>query len=152
MNNPPQPAPPRKQPPNKPVDPALYSFDIGLTKITTNRRQKKRMKLPKSSEIEPSVGKMEERLKAIVGLQTFESILLEVLRPDVKTRTLLIPVHFRRRLRELRDSLRKELTQKKNAKSGEEIDGLLASLDAQLNEETGRNELLDQYRLMILMG
>jgi hypothetical protein len=150
MNNP-QPPPPRKSA-TKPVDASLYSFDIGLSKITTNRRQKRRMELPQTSEIEPSVGKMEERLKAIVGLQTFESILLDVLRPDVKTRTLLIPVHFRRRLGDLRGSIREKLMGKKNVKSAEEIDGLLAKLEAQLDEETGRNELLDQYRLMILMG
>jgi hypothetical protein len=147
MSNQPQ---QKKSSPLRPVDPGQYSFDIGLVKITTNKGQRKRQKLPESTEIAPSVGRMEQRLRAIVDLQTFESILLEVLQPDVKTRTLLIPVHFRRRMGELRESIRGELEKKNKAQA--DIDELLGKLETQLAEETGRNELLDQYRLMILMG
>jgi hypothetical protein len=150
MSNPNQPQQ-RRGPGIKPVDPQLYSFDIGLAKITTNRNQRKVPELPDHTAIEPSVGRMEQRLRAIIDLQTFESILLEVLQPDVKNRTLLIPVHFRKRLGKLREALRKGLGKVKG-KSVEEVDGLLAQLESQLDEETGRNELLEQYRLMILMG
>jgi hypothetical protein len=141
----------RRSGPIKPVDPELYSFDIGLVKITTNRNQRKRPNLPSGTEIRPSVGRMEQRLEAVVDLASFESVLLDALQPDVKDRAMLVPVHFRRRLIALRDSLRKGLA-KKSEKAEAELEALLTELESQLAEESGRGELLEQYRLMILMG
>ncbi|MDR2030078.1 MAG: hypothetical protein LBP65_01260 [Puniceicoccales bacterium] len=141
----------RRSPPIKPVDPAIYSFNIGLVKITTNRGQPRRAGLPSTTEIRPSVGRMEQRLDAIVDMTSFESILLDALRPDVKDRAMLVPVNFHSRLNSLRKSLRRGLA-KKNEKEEAELEALLTELESQLAEETGRNELLEQYRLTILIG
>jgi hypothetical protein len=136
---------------SKPVDPKLYSFDIGLSKITTARIHRQPLPLPNSTEIKPSIGKMEQRLDMIVDLKSFDSILLDVMQPNVKNRSVLVPVHFRARLNTLRDSLRKGL-EKKGGKEEAELEALLMELETQLSEGTGHSELLDQYRLMILMG
>ncbi|MDR3316808.1 MAG: hypothetical protein LBS68_01890 [Puniceicoccales bacterium] len=141
----------QRQSPGRPVDPSQYSFNIGLIKITTNRNQGKMPELPQTSTLDPSVGRMEQRLKAIVDLQTFETILLEVLQPQVKNRSMLVPVHFRAHLVQLQKFL-KDYRGKMGQQSAEAIDALLADLKSQLAEEAGRNELLEQYRLMILMG
>jgi hypothetical protein len=133
------------------VDPKIYSFDVGLVKITTYRKKKRVQPLPPTSDIHPSMGKMEERLRAIIDLKAFESILLEVLRPDVKDRTLLVPVRFRQRLARLRIALRTALVRTRG-NAAEEIDSLLGDLEKQLSEGSGHSELLEQYRLMILMG
>jgi hypothetical protein len=141
----------KRTPPLKPVDPKTYAFDVGLTRITTNRNQKKVPSLPESVEIGPSEGRIEERLRDIINLNTFESILLDALRPRVRNRQLLIPTHFRRRLRELRDYFGAARGAKGRQLSGE-MAPIFELLEAHLVEETGRNELLEQYRLMILMG
>jgi hypothetical protein len=141
----------KRTPPLKPVDPKTYAFDVGLTRITTNRNQKKIPSLPESVEIGPSDGRVEERLRDIINLNTFESILLDALRPRVKNRQLLIPMHFRRRLRELRDYFDRAKGAKGRKLSGD-MAPIFELLEVHLAEETGRNELLEQYRLMILMG
>ncbi|MDR0727983.1 MAG: hypothetical protein LBF26_03810 [Puniceicoccales bacterium] len=141
----------KRPPPLRPVDPKTYAFDVGLTRITTNKNQKKIPTLPESVEIGPSEGRIEERLQDIINLKTFESILLDALRPKVKNRQLLIPVHFRRHLRELRDYFSRARDRKGRRLSGE-MEPIFDLLEAHLAEETGRNELLEQYRLMILMG
>ncbi|MDR2576593.1 MAG: hypothetical protein LBC42_00900 [Puniceicoccales bacterium] len=152
--NPGQPPPPhRRTLPLKPVDPAMYAFNFGLTKITTIRATKKQTNLPQTTNLDPSVGKMEQRLKAIIDLQTFESILMEVLQPEVKNRSLLVPTHFRSRLAQLRESLATDKRRKKLLLgTADAVNALLVRLESQLEEETGRNELLEQYRLMILLG
>ncbi|MDR1437717.1 MAG: hypothetical protein LBI69_01505 [Puniceicoccales bacterium] len=142
---------PKRQTPLKPIDPEKFSLDIGLEKITTNRNQQRVPRLPERGEIGPSDGRIEERLQEIIDLKTFESILIDALRPNIKNRQLLLPVHFRRCLISLCDSLRK-LSAEKNGEETEEIKALLSLLETHLREETGRNELLEQYRLMILMG
>jgi hypothetical protein len=143
---------PRRPMPLKPIDPQQFSMDVGLTKITTNKNQKKVLRLPDSGEINPSDGRIEERLEKIIDLKTFESILIDALRPKIKNRQLLVPVHFRRCLVALRDSLRQRLEMEKGRDVSEEMSRLLEILEIHMQEETGRNELLEQYRLMILMG
>jgi hypothetical protein len=146
-----KPQQPKRPPPLKPIDPKQFSFNIGLAKITSNRNQKKIPRLPESVEIGPSEGRMEEHLQDIINLQTFESILLETLRPKIKNRQLLIPVHFRRRLQELKEYFSQATDRKRRRLSGE-MGPIFELLEEHLTEEAGRNELLEQYRLMILMG
>ncbi|MDR2667778.1 MAG: hypothetical protein LBB38_01925 [Puniceicoccales bacterium] len=141
----------RKGPPLKPVDPEQYSFDIGLVKITTYRKKKRPQPLPPVADIHPCVGKMEERLRTIIDLKTFESILFDVMRPDVKDRTLLVPVRFRQRVAKLRQSVGEAMANM-HGHVADELDTLLSDLEEQLDADAGRNELLEQYRLMILLG
>jgi hypothetical protein len=142
-----------KQQQLKPVDPKNYAFNVGISKITVKRAAKKDPELPQTTKLDPSVGKMEQRLRAIIDLQTFESLLTEVLQPEVKNRSLLVPTHFRARLVKLRKSLAAGKNKKKiHGKTADAVDYLLAELERQLDEESGRNELLEQYRLMILLG
>jgi hypothetical protein len=142
-----KPQQPKRPPPLQPIDPKKFSFDIGLAKITTNKNQKKVPHLPDLTEIRPSEGRIEEQLQKIINLKTFESILMEALRPKVKNRRLLIPVHFHRRLKALREFL-----SRKGSQLSQDVDTIFSLLEAHLLEESGRNELLEQYRLMILMG
>jgi hypothetical protein len=144
----------RKNPPLKPVDPQQYSFDVGLVKITTYRKKKRPEPLPATADIHPSVGKMEERLRAIVDLQAFECIFLDAMKPDIRDRTLLVPVRFRQRIAKLRQSMGAAMERVRGAhgRAAEEADMLLCDLEAHLAEDAGRSELLEQYRLMILLG
>ncbi|MDR0340048.1 MAG: hypothetical protein LBH53_00600 [Puniceicoccales bacterium] len=141
----------RGSPPLKPVDAKQYSFDVGLVKITAYRGKGGNRSLPSTADIHPSVGKMEERLKAVVDLKAFESILMEVLRPEVSDRTLLVPTHFHQRLVQLRIALRTGSAQMER-RTAQKIDSLLKDLEEQLARGDGHNDLLEQYRLMILMG
>ena len=142
----------RRGPPLKPVDPKQYSFDVGLVKITTYRKKKRPQPLPPTTDIHPSVGKMEERLRTIIDLKAFESILLDVMRPEIKDRTLLVPVRFRQRVAQLRQAVEAALARNHGRSSTVELDTLLSGLEKQLDEDEGRNDLLEKYRLMILLG
>ncbi|MDR0679238.1 MAG: hypothetical protein LBF24_03260 [Puniceicoccales bacterium] len=133
------------------MDPKQYSFDVGLVKITAYRGKGRTRSLPPAADIHPSVGKMEERLKSVVDLKAFESIFVEVLRPEVRDRTLLIPTHFHQRLVQLRIALRTGNVGMKS-RTAQKIDSLLKDLEEQLAEGDGHSDLLEQYRLMILMG
>ncbi|MDR2664309.1 MAG: hypothetical protein LBB14_02160 [Puniceicoccales bacterium] len=141
----------KRGPKLRPVDPGQYSLDMGLVKITVHRKKASAPSLPPVADIHPSVGKMEERLKAIVDLSAFESIFTEVLRPEVKDRTLLVPTHFHQRLARLRTALRTDMARMRG-RTAEEIDSLLGDLEEQLADGDGYSDLLEQYRLMILMG
>lgn len=94
---------------------------------------------------------MEDQLRGIVNLSTFDAILIEALRPDLRDRRLLSPVIFRNQIAQLKNSLRKEL-QAAGKSFDPQLEELLTRLEKQLTEEEGKNELLEQYRLMILMG
>lgn len=139
-----------KQRPLAPVDREKFSWDIGISKITKAKKPG-RMRLPNSIEIDPSEWRMESRLQQIVDLSTFEGILIEALRPRIKDPKLLLPNVFRAQVSRLMSGIRKEM-QAKNTALDPELEGILTHLQEQLRQEEVRNNLLEQYRLMILMG
>jgi hypothetical protein len=124
-----------------------FDLDFGITGITKGNEYQKRMKLPTSGSCDPSEGKIEEKLKKVLSIKTVDSLVMQLLRPEVKDRSILSPVNFREKVREIRTLL--------NGQCGgqqEFSEELLARIDALLKEEEEKSELLDQYRHMLLLG
>ncbi|MDR2812493.1 MAG: hypothetical protein LBB05_01725 [Puniceicoccales bacterium] len=124
-----------------------FDLDFGITGITKGNEYQKRMKLPLSGSLDPSEGKIEEKLKKVLNIKTVDSLVMQLLRPEVKDRSLLSPINFREKIREIR-TLMSEQKEKKQEFSKE----LWIRIDALLREEEEKSELLDQYRHMLLLG
>lgn len=141
----------RQNRPLAPLDTSRFSMDIGLTKITSTANIRRIMRLPLWILLDPSEGRMEERLRQILDLSTFNIILVDVLRPKINDRKLLLPNIFRSRLMKLKNSVRKQL-ESPDCLLDPDLEDILLDLERQIIEEEDKNELLEQYRLMILMG
>jgi hypothetical protein len=124
-----------------------FDLDFGITGITKGNEYQKRMKLPLSGSLDPSEGKIEEKLKKVLSIKTVDSLVMQLLRPEVKDRSLLSPINFREKVREIRI-----LMNEQKGKKQEFSEELLARIDALLREEEEKSELLDQYRHMLLLG
>jgi hypothetical protein len=124
-----------------------FDLDFGITGITKGTEYEKRMQLPMTGSCDPSEGKIEEKLKKVLSIKTVDSLVMQLLRPEVKDRSLLSPINFREKVREIR-TLMNGQKGKKQEFSGE----LLTRIDALLQEEEEKSELLDQYRHMLLLG
>ncbi|MDR0590578.1 MAG: hypothetical protein LBG09_01855 [Puniceicoccales bacterium] len=123
-----------------------FDLDFGITGITKGNEYQKRMKLPTSGSCDPSEGKIEEKLKKVLSIKTVDSLVMQLLRPEIKDRSILSPVNFREKVREIRTLV--------NGQGGKQefSEELLARIDALLKEEEEKSELLDQYRHMLLLG
>lgn len=141
----------KRSQPLAPLDPRKFSLNIGLIKITTTRKKAKLVELPASIFFEPSENRVEEHLRQILNLAPFEKILIESLQPEIKNRQWLVPNAFKRRLKKLLENVRKLLASP-NCMLDSDLEDLLLNLERQMEKEEENNELLDQYRLMILMG
>lgn len=141
----------KKGQPLAPLDVRKFSLNIGLIKITTTRKKAKLIELPASIFFEPSENRVEEHLREILNLAPFEKILIESLQPEIKNRQWLIPNSFKKRLKKLRSTV-KALLASPNCTLDSDLEDLLLNLEKQIETEEENNELLDQYRLMILMG
>jgi hypothetical protein len=124
-----------------------FDLDFGITGITKGNEYQKRMKLPASGSFDPSEGKIEEKLKKVLSIKTVDSLVMQLLRPEVKDRSLLSPINFREKVREIR-----VLMSEQKGKKQEFSEELVARIDSLLQEEEEKSELLDQYRHMLLLG
>jgi hypothetical protein len=124
-----------------------FDLDFGITGITKSNEYQKRMKLPISGSLDPSEGKIEEKLKKVLSIKTVDSLVMQLLKPEIKDRSLLSPVNFREKVREIRT-----LMNEQKGKKQEFSEELMARIDALLREEEEKSELLDQYRHMLLLG
>jgi hypothetical protein len=124
-----------------------FDLDFGITGITKGNEYQKRMKLPISGSLDPSEGKIEEKLKKVLNIKTVDTLVMQLLRPEVKDRSILSPVNFREKVREIRTMVNNQAG-KKHEIGGE----LLERIDSLLKEEEEKSELLDQYRHMLLLG
>jgi hypothetical protein len=124
-----------------------FDLDFGLTGITKGNDYQKRMKLPTAGSLDPSEGKIEEKLKKVLSIGTVDSLVMQLLRPEIKDRSLLTPARFREKVREIRALMREQVGRK--AEMGET---LLIQVDTLLQKEEEKSELLDQYRHMLLLG
>ncbi|MDR1907196.1 MAG: hypothetical protein LBQ03_03220 [Puniceicoccales bacterium] len=124
-----------------------FDLDFGITSITKGNEYQKRMKLPVSGSLDPSEGKIEEKLKKVLSIKTVDSLVMQLLRPEIKDRSLLSPTNFREKVREIRT-----LMNGQKGKKQEFSEELLTRIDALLQEEEEKSELLDQYRHMLLLG
>ncbi|MDR2807067.1 MAG: hypothetical protein LBB11_02840 [Puniceicoccales bacterium] len=124
-----------------------FDLNFGITGITKENEHQKRMTLPISGSLDPSEGKIEEKLKKVLSIGTVDGLVMQLLRPEIKDRSLLGPVRFREKVREIRALMREK------HEKGERIsEALLARIDLLLQEEEEKSELLDQYRHMLLLG
>jgi superfamily I DNA/RNA helicase len=124
-----------------------FDLDFGITRITKGTEYQKQMKLPITSSFDPSEGKIEEKLKKVLNIGTVDGLVMQLLRPEIKDRSLLTPIHFRAKIREIRELLRAHRDQRTDISHE-----LYARIDALLQEEEEKSELLDQYRHMLLLG
>ena len=122
-----------------------FDFNQGITGITKGA-SRKQMQLPQTSSFDPSDSKVEEKLKKVLRIGTVDSLVMQLLRPEVQDRSLLSPMHFRTKIREIRELLQKEHNDAKLP------DKLYQEADAILQDEENKSELLDQYRHMLLLG
>lgn len=120
-----------------------FNFNQGLTGISKGVSQKQ-MQLPQTSSFDPSEGKIEEKLKKVLSLSTVDSLVMQLLRPEIQDRSLLSPINFRDKIREIRELLEKDKNQLPNT--------LFQRTDEILQDEENKSELLDQYRHMLLLG
>ncbi|MDR0418433.1 MAG: hypothetical protein LBH08_03305 [Puniceicoccales bacterium] len=124
-----------------------FDLDFGITRITKGTDHQKQMKLPITSSFDPSEGKIEEKLKKVLNIGTVDGLVMQLLRPEIKDRSLLTPIHFRAKIREIRELLKVNRDQRTGINPE-----LYARIDALLQEEEEKSELLDQYRHMLLLG
>jgi hypothetical protein len=124
-----------------------FDLDFGITSITKGNEYQKRMKLPSSGSLDPSEGKIEEKLKKVLNIKTVDGLVMQLLRPEIKDRSLLSPINFREKIREIR-----LLMNDKRGKKQEFSEELMARIETLLREEEEKSELLDQYRHMLLLG
>ena len=120
-----------------------FNFNQGITGISKGASQKQ-MQLPQTSSFDPSEGKIEEKLKKVLSLSTVDSLVMQLLRPEIQDRSLLSPINFREKIREIRELIEKDESQLPDA--------LARQTDAILQDEENKSELLDQYRHMLLLG
>jgi hypothetical protein len=123
-----------------------FDLDFGLTGITKGNEYQRRMRLPSSGSLDPSEGKIEEKLTKVLSIKTVDSLVMQLLRPEVKDRSILAPINFREKVREIR-----AIMKGKGKGSGIKKE-LLVRIDGLLKEEEEKSELLDQYRHMLLLG
>ncbi|MDR1590915.1 MAG: hypothetical protein LBR92_02885 [Puniceicoccales bacterium] len=124
-----------------------FDLDFGITGITKGNEYQKRMKLPASGSLDPSEGKIEEKLKKVLNIKTVDGLVMQLLRPEIKDRSLLSPINFREKIREIRT-----LMNRQNGKKQEFSEELITRIENLLREEEEKSELLDQYRHMLLLG
>jgi hypothetical protein len=124
-----------------------FDLDFGITGITKGNEYQKRMKLPASGSLDPSEGKIEEKLKKVLNIKTVDSLVMQLLRPEIKDRSLLSPINFREKVREIR-----MLMNRQSGGKQEFSEELVTRIESLLREEEEKSELLDQYRHMLLLG
>ncbi|MDR2200984.1 MAG: hypothetical protein LBN94_02665, partial [Puniceicoccales bacterium] len=78
-----------------------FDLDFGITGVTKGDYGK-RMQLPERGGIDPCEGKVEEKLKKVLSIGTVDSLVMQLLRPEVRDRSLLTPIRFREKVREIR--------------------------------------------------
>ncbi|MDR0351564.1 MAG: hypothetical protein LBH49_02870 [Puniceicoccales bacterium] len=126
-----------------------FEMDFGLTGITKGSDFNNRMRLPSTSSIDPSDGKIEAKLSKVLKVKTLDGALIQLLRPEVTNRGILTPTQFRSKIGELRTIFKQRIeTDGKNITEPE----LYNDIEHLLREEEEKCELLDQYRHMLLMG
>ncbi|MDE6576321.1 MAG: hypothetical protein K2L24_02895 [Opitutales bacterium] len=126
---------------------AEFDFDYGLSSVSKSIGPQQRMKLPVASRVDPSEGKVEEKLKKVFRIGTVDNLVMQLLRPEIQDRSLLSPICFREKIREIRT-----LLQKGRPSDLAPGDDLYEHVDTLLQEEENKSELLDQYRHTLLLG
>jgi hypothetical protein len=123
-----------------------FDLDFGITGVTKGDYGK-RMQFPERGGIDPSEGKVEEKLKKVLSIGTVDGLVMQLLRPEVRDRSLLTPLRFREKVREIRAII---------GSQGEKVSGIgkehVDRVDELLKKEEEKSELLDQYRHMLLLG
>jgi hypothetical protein len=128
-----------------------YAMDYGLVGISTVAQSDKKMSLPKSSTFDPGEGKIEEKLKKVLQIETLRNSMIKLLRPIITDRSIITPQQFRMKIRQVADLF---------TQGEDDSDSAGSSLNSELFEEVHslligeeeKCELLDQYRHMLLMG
>lgn len=124
-----------------------FDLNIGLTGITRRIDAQQITKLPETNSFDPSDGKVEEKLTKVLNVRTSDGMIMQLLRPQIKDRSLLSPLMFRKKICEIRTLL----TQNEQLRSELGRD-CLSQIDTILAEEEDKSDLLDQYRHTLLLG
>jgi hypothetical protein len=126
-----------------------YAMDYGLVEISNVTQSDRKMSLPKSSTFDPGEGKIEEKLKRVLQIETLRNSMIKLLRPAITDRSIITPQQFRMKIRQVADLFSKGEDPIANSNLNSELFEEVYTL---LTSEEEKCELLDQYRHMLLMG
>jgi hypothetical protein len=126
-----------------------YALDYGLVDISTVSNGGGKMSLPKSSSFDPGEGKIEEKLKRVLQIETLKNSMIKLLRPIITDRSIITPHQFRMKIRQVADLFSGNDGLNSACNLNEELFDAVCEL---LKNEEEKCELLDQYRHMLLMG
>jgi hypothetical protein len=133
---------------NKVLD-EKYALDYGLIDISTVGSVGEKMSLPKSSSFDPREGKIEEKLKRVLQIETLKTSMIKLLRPSITDRSIITPHQFRMKIRQVADLFSRSGDSDAAYSFNKELFDAICEL---LRSEEEKCELLDQYRHMLLMG
>lgn len=121
-----------------------YALDYGLIDISSIGQEDKKMSLPNSVAFDPGEGKIEEKLKKVLQVETLSNAMIKLLRPTITDRSIITPQQFRLKISQVAELFKSD----ENALNQD----LFLEVYEFLTAEEEKCELLDQYRHMLLMG
>ncbi len=123
----------------------LFNMNVGISKITIF--SKKQAHLPQNTFV-PTPTPIESKLIRILNVKTLGSEVIDILKPSSNTLSGLSPADYHTKLADVTNKLQ-ELQKREKRK----VLGLLHQ-DAirVLEAEAARNELLEEFRIMLLQG
>ena len=131
--------------PKKNVGKFALGLEYGIEKIMS--RTDEPYHLPNRSNFDPVDGKIENKLKDVLSVNTLIGSMISLLRPEITDRSILTPQKFRLKLQQVIDAMKSE--SQHNAACNKEV---LDSVVKLLTDEQNKSELLDEYRHMLLLG
>lgn len=124
----------------------MIEIKEGLTKISIAGKASN-AHLPKSS-FTPTPTPIENRLVKILDVKTIGSEVIDLLRPQIQSLTSLSPGDYHAKL----DELILAANKLQDKESRQQIKKLYADASQILSAEVSRNDLLDEFRMMLLQG
>ena len=124
----------------------MIKINEGLTKISIAGKTSN-SHLPQSS-FKPTPTPIENRLVKILNVKTIGSEVIELLKPQIESLSSLSPADYHSKL----DELILETNKLHDKEVRAPIKKLYADASKILSAEASRNDLLDEFRMMLLQG
>ncbi|MDR1595627.1 MAG: hypothetical protein LBR91_01730 [Puniceicoccales bacterium] len=134
---------------NSPKNAQKYAMDFGIVNISKLATDGKSMHLPGSASVDPCEGKIDEKLKKVLKIETLNGSMYLFLKPDITDRSILTPQKFRLKIQQVCNVFSDKIVREgKNCLYKELLDDVITLLKS----EEEKCELLDQYRHVLVMG
>jgi hypothetical protein len=125
----------------------FLNMNTGVTKITIVGSKQQSQHLPQNT-FTPTPTPIENKLVRILDVKTLGSEVIDILKPELDSLEGLSPADYHAKLEELIQTLQ-ELKKVEKRKA---LDLLYQDAIRVLRAETARNDLLDEFRMMLLQG